>query len=309
MRIQLTQRLRLQDFEAKTRGVQLEALYDVGLAIASTLDFERLVEEILMRAVSLADARRGALYLEAGERLRLERAFGGDAAPSLDLADEEVAALLAGRATPNCCALPGAQHLFGVPILSDGEARVLISGDGGKSFETIFKAPSGNASGLALDPLDGSLVIGTTGASTWELPGASPYVVRGEGTAGTGGFVPRLLPVGGLPQPGNSAFGLAADRLLGGRNSLLLVSVHEGAAPVFGGTLFALPPFFFVEVVATGGTSGVGGSGSFTRVFGIPNQLALLGLSVVSQLVVADSGGPLGHARVLSNGLRITFGP
>jgi sigma-B regulation protein RsbU (phosphoserine phosphatase) len=128
--VQLTQRLRLQDFEAKTRGVQLEALYDVGLAIASTLDFERLVEEILMRAVSLADARRGALYLEAGDLLRLERAFGGDAAPTLDLADQEVAALLAGRATPNCCALPGAQHLFGVPILSDGEARgVLVVGD------------------------------------------------------------------------------------------------------------------------------------------------------------------------------------
>jgi len=41
-----------------------------------------------------------------------------------------VAALLAGRATPNCCALPGAQPLFGVPILSDGEPRgVLVVGD------------------------------------------------------------------------------------------------------------------------------------------------------------------------------------
>lgn len=128
--VQMAQRLRLQDFEVKTRGVQLEALYDVGLAIASTLDFEKLVEEILMRAVSLADARRGALYLHSGDRLRLERAFGGDAAPTLDLADAEVAALIAGRGTPNCCALPGAQHLFGVPIHSDGEARgVLVVGD------------------------------------------------------------------------------------------------------------------------------------------------------------------------------------
>jgi len=128
--VQMAHRLRLQDFEVKTRGVQLEALYDVGLAIASTLDFEKLVEEILMRAVSLADARRGALYLHAGDLLRLERAFGGDAAPTLDLADAEVAALIAGQGTPNCCALPGAQHLFGVPILTDGEARgVLVVGD------------------------------------------------------------------------------------------------------------------------------------------------------------------------------------
>jgi hypothetical protein len=36
--------LKRQDFEVKSRGVQLEALYDVGLAIASTLDFERLCE-------------------------------------------------------------------------------------------------------------------------------------------------------------------------------------------------------------------------------------------------------------------------
>jgi phosphoserine phosphatase RsbU/P len=129
--VQLAHQLRAQDFEARTRGVQLEALYDVGLAIASTLDFEPLCEEILMRAVSLADARRGALYLsDGGSALRLERAFGGDAAPTLDLADREVAALLTGGATPNCCALPGAQHLFGVPILSDGEARgVLVVGD------------------------------------------------------------------------------------------------------------------------------------------------------------------------------------
>jgi sigma-B regulation protein RsbU (phosphoserine phosphatase) len=129
--VQLAHRLRAQDFEAKTRGVQLEALYDVGLAIASTLDFEPLCEEILMRAVSLADARRGALYLgDGGNLLRLERAFGGDAAPQLELDSEEVASLLAGRAAPNCCALPGAQFLFGVPILSDGEARgVLVVGD------------------------------------------------------------------------------------------------------------------------------------------------------------------------------------
>jgi len=131
--LQLAHRLRVQDFETKTRGVQLEALYDVGLAIASTLDFERLCEEILMRAVSLADARRGALYLmaDAAEgKMRLVRDFGGDAAPSLDLNDFEVQELLASRATPNCCALPGAQHLIGVPILADGEAKgVLVVGD------------------------------------------------------------------------------------------------------------------------------------------------------------------------------------
>ena len=37
--VQLALHIRRQDLEVKTRGVQLEALYDVGLAIASTLDF------------------------------------------------------------------------------------------------------------------------------------------------------------------------------------------------------------------------------------------------------------------------------
>ena len=128
--VQLVHRLRIQDFETKTRGVQLEALYDVGLAIASTLDFERLREEILMRAVSLLDARRAALYLRSGDELRLEGVFGGEAAPRLGIDDEEVAELLSGVPRPNCCALPGAQHLFGVPIVSDGQSKgILVVGD------------------------------------------------------------------------------------------------------------------------------------------------------------------------------------
>jgi sigma-B regulation protein RsbU (phosphoserine phosphatase) len=128
--IQLAHRLRLQDFEAKTRVVQLEALYDVGLAIASTLDLEQLCEEILMRAVSLLDARRGALWLTAGAELRLAAVFGGDAAPRLDLGDDEVTELLAGQPRPNCCAMPDAQYLFGVPISLDGGPKgVLVVGD------------------------------------------------------------------------------------------------------------------------------------------------------------------------------------
>ncbi|HSL82163.1 MAG TPA: hypothetical protein VLF66_05270, partial [Thermoanaerobaculia bacterium] len=49
----LRRRIKRQSFQANYRGVELEALYDVGLAIASTLDLDALAEEILMRAVSL----------------------------------------------------------------------------------------------------------------------------------------------------------------------------------------------------------------------------------------------------------------
>ncbi len=122
--------LKRQDFEAKSRGVQLEALYDVGLAIASTLDFERLCEEILMRAVSLSDARRGALYLKQNGRLVLHRAFGGDAQARLDPEDDETRELLAGVPRPTCCVLPGALHVLGVPIAVDGLPKgLLVIGD------------------------------------------------------------------------------------------------------------------------------------------------------------------------------------
>jgi sigma-B regulation protein RsbU (phosphoserine phosphatase) len=126
----LDDRLRVRDFEVKTRGVQLEALYDVGLAIAGTLDFERLCEEILMRAVSLLDARRAALYLRDGGRMRLDRGFGGEAQESIDLDSAEGRELLSGAPRPSCCALPGTQHLLGVPISSDGVVKgLLVVGD------------------------------------------------------------------------------------------------------------------------------------------------------------------------------------
>lgn len=122
--------LKRQDFEVKSRGVQLEALYDVGLAIASTLDFERLCEEILMRAVSLSDARRGALYLMQKDRLVLHRAFGGDAEGRLDPEDVETQELLAGRPRPTCCVLPGALYVLGVPVAIDGLPKgLLVIGD------------------------------------------------------------------------------------------------------------------------------------------------------------------------------------
>jgi hypothetical protein len=73
--------LKEQQFQVNYRVVELEALYDVGLAVASTLDLDRLSEEILLRAVSLLDARRGALYILEDGRYRLAGTFGGEAAP------------------------------------------------------------------------------------------------------------------------------------------------------------------------------------------------------------------------------------
>ena len=82
--------------KAKLRGVELEALYDVGLAITSTLDLEELGAEVLLRAVSLLDARRGALYLLENGHYRLTSRFGGDAREELALDEIDVDQLRKG---------------------------------------------------------------------------------------------------------------------------------------------------------------------------------------------------------------------
>ncbi|HEX3553173.1 MAG TPA: SpoIIE family protein phosphatase [Thermoanaerobaculia bacterium] len=126
----LKQELKEQQFQVNYRVVELEALYDVGLAVASTLDLDRLSEEILLRAVSLLDARRGALYLLEDGRYRLDRIFGGEAADWLAADDPELQAFLAGAGGAPARLLPGARYLLGVPIeVESGRRGLLVVGD------------------------------------------------------------------------------------------------------------------------------------------------------------------------------------
>jgi sigma-B regulation protein RsbU (phosphoserine phosphatase) len=64
------------DFQLKYRLWELESLYDIGLSVASTLDLDELSEEILVRSISLLNARRAALYLKKKDRFALHRSFG-----------------------------------------------------------------------------------------------------------------------------------------------------------------------------------------------------------------------------------------
>jgi sigma-B regulation protein RsbU (phosphoserine phosphatase) len=131
----LRQELKDQQFQVNYRVVELENLYDVGLAIAATLDLEVLSEEVLLRAVSLLDARRGALYLlEDGDApdsrcYRLDRISGGDAASSIAADDPELIEFLAGGPAPPGL-LPGARYLLGLPIASENRPKgLLVVGD------------------------------------------------------------------------------------------------------------------------------------------------------------------------------------
>ncbi|MEL7058918.1 MAG: SpoIIE family protein phosphatase [Acidobacteriota bacterium] len=125
----LKRQLEQETFQAMFRGVEMEVLHEIGRAIASTLDVDALGEEILVRAVSLVDARRGALYLLEGEHYVLASVVGGEARPRLESGEADVAALEAAPAEAEA-PLPGAAHLLGAAVEVDGDPRgVLIVAD------------------------------------------------------------------------------------------------------------------------------------------------------------------------------------
>ncbi len=161
--LRLRQEIKDQQFQVNYRVVELESLYDVGLAVAATLDLEKLSEEILLRAVSLLDARRGALYILEGTRYRLQRTFGGDAAPWYDSGGAEgeeipetpegrkLRAFLAGESpAPPSELLPGARYLLGVPIDIDGSPRGLLAVGDKESRRGVGPFPASDRRTLGL---------------------------------------------------------------------------------------------------------------------------------------------------------------
>jgi sigma-B regulation protein RsbU (phosphoserine phosphatase) len=126
----LRERLREQSFQQSYRLVELEAVYEVGLAITSTLNLEELAESILHRAVSLSDARRGALYLLDDAGYRMRRTIGGDARPTVGRGEPQLERLLAECGDCEQDILPGARYTMAVQIEIEGRPLgVLLVGD------------------------------------------------------------------------------------------------------------------------------------------------------------------------------------
>ncbi len=122
----LRRELERERFAINYRGVGVEALYDVGLAIASTLDFDQLCDEILLRAVSLLDARMGALYLLDGDCYRRVQTLGGAGCETVARDSPAVEALLAGRQEADDGLLPGSRYLLAAPIEIERDPRGLL---------------------------------------------------------------------------------------------------------------------------------------------------------------------------------------
>jgi sigma-B regulation protein RsbU (phosphoserine phosphatase) len=134
-------RLDEQNLFAMAQGVELAALYEVGLAIASILDLDQLAEEVLSRALLLLDAPRGALYRLEGGSYLLTRARG-EAAPELDPARVDLILRPVGSdgAAPDL--LPGAPDAVAVPIESEGArlGLLVVGADAGEREDGAFQA-------------------------------------------------------------------------------------------------------------------------------------------------------------------------
>lgn len=124
-------------FLTKVHELELESIYDIGLSIASTLNFDELTDEILMRSVTLLNARRAALYLRQTGRFVLHRSFGEIGSEDIrrDLTEDAADDLLEeGRSltqTSDARAIfPGCVSAVAVPIRSErGVIGVLAAAD------------------------------------------------------------------------------------------------------------------------------------------------------------------------------------
>ena len=81
--VRMSETVQKADFELKFRIWELQSLYDVGLAIARTLDLETLADDVLTTSVSLLNARTGSLLVRKEDGDYFEKHVGE---PLLDAA-------------------------------------------------------------------------------------------------------------------------------------------------------------------------------------------------------------------------------
>lgn len=114
----------------------------------------------------------------------------------------------------------------------------------------------------------------------------------GTGGVGSGGFVPTFTTAGD-PTIGGPAFSLDGADLLGGASGFVLVGFARAQIPFKGLDLLVdpVPPTLLVPVVASG-PAGVAGAGTLTLAGSVPDDPALVGVEIDTQLLVFDPGAP-----------------
>jgi hypothetical protein len=185
---------------------------------------------------------------------------------------------------------------LGSAVVLDASASLLRTYAAGSSgtgpalaCDVLF--PSGAGDALIDVNFDGPVCTGS--ATQW-----------GQGAASAGGIVP-LLGAASCPKIGKT-LPLTVGRTLGGAQGLLVLGLNAGALPLYGGTLYVMPPFVLqAPFVADHGGSG-SGAGLAEILIPVPAQPSLIGIPLEAQAAVFDPYAPMGVA--LSNALTLVLG-
>jgi sigma-B regulation protein RsbU (phosphoserine phosphatase) len=136
--IGMKRKLREQNLQAMSQGVELVALYEVGLAIASILDIQELADEVLSRALMLTDCSLGALYTLDDDWYQLACARG-TAQERIAASELDLAALRKSGGKPDIAVMAESATVLAVSVEADGQPRGLLAvghgtSDGDRAF-------------------------------------------------------------------------------------------------------------------------------------------------------------------------------
>jgi len=115
------------DFEIRRQLLQMQMLYEIGLAINESLDPMQVVEEILNRAIVMVDARVGLLIIKEDEESKIIGQVGvkGDLTAILRM-PEVVRAWNDNQLSQHLADTPAGNHICVVPLESRGETGGLL---------------------------------------------------------------------------------------------------------------------------------------------------------------------------------------
>ena len=107
----------------------------------------------------------------------------------------------------------------------------------------------------------------------------------------------------------NAAFQIEITDAVGGAPGAMALSLVRAETPAFGGTIygdFLGAGAIWILGLTTSGTAGSPGGGTANLAVPIPNNPALIGLTMYWQGFVADSNSPLSIGLAHTGGLAIT---
>ncbi len=181
----------------------------------------------------------------------------------------------------------------------NGDYAVLVpAGTWNVNFSPSFVLPLGSSTQMGVS------VVADTALNS--ILAACPFATSaGGGAAGTAGFVPELTSSGGTLRLGNPNWTVELTRGLGG--SLAYLTVSAGAASPLGPTPTPIPGIWgwnanfrvvhLPQPLVLSGAPGQAGVGAASRMFPLPGDPVLAGMTLRVNARVVDPMGPGGFSR------------